>query len=73
MRYANIKKASQKEKQNQTTTANKNYIKNFVRFKKKQKFITKSKQRQIKKKLNNLICISPERISDLSIIKLDNN
>ena len=30
MRYDNIKKASQK----QTTTANKNYIKNFVRFKK---------------------------------------
>ena len=36
MRYANIKKASEDEHQNQTTT-NINYIKNFVRFKKKTK------------------------------------
>ena len=42
MRYANIKKASQDEQQNQTTT-NINYIKNiYVRFK-KQNLITKSK------------------------------
>ena len=41
MRNANIKKASQDEQQNQTTTTNTNYIKNFVRLK-KQNLITKS-------------------------------
>ena len=30
MRYAHIKKASQDEQQNQTTTTNINYIKKFV-------------------------------------------
>ena len=30
MRYANIKKASQDEQQNQTTTTNINYIKSFM-------------------------------------------
>ena len=30
MRYANIKKASQDEQQNQTATTNINYIKNFM-------------------------------------------
>ena len=30
MRYANIKKASQDEQQNQTTTTNINYIKKFM-------------------------------------------
>ena len=42
MRYADIKKASEDERQNQTTTTNINYIKKFVRFK-KQNVITKSK------------------------------
>ena len=41
MRYADIKKASEDERQNQTTT-NSKYIKKFVRFK-KQNLITKSK------------------------------
>ena len=30
MRYADIKKASEEERQNQTTTTNINYIKKFV-------------------------------------------
>ena len=30
MRYANIKKASENERQNQTTTTNINYIKKFM-------------------------------------------
>ena len=30
MRYANIKKASPEDQQNQTTTTNINYIKNFT-------------------------------------------
>ena len=30
MRYAKIKKASQEEQQNQTTTTNINYIKNYM-------------------------------------------
>ena len=34
MRYADIKKASEDERQNQTTTTNINYIKKFVCFKK---------------------------------------
>ena len=42
MRYADIKKAGEDERQNQTTTTNINYIKKFVRFK-KQNLITKSK------------------------------
>ena len=42
MRYADIKKASEDERQNQTTTTNINYIKKFVRFQ-KQNLITKSK------------------------------
>ena len=41
MGYGNIKKASQEEQQNQTTTTNINYIKNFVRCK-KQNLIAKS-------------------------------
>ena len=42
-RYANIKKASQDEQQNQTTTTNINYIKKlYVRFK-KQNLLTMSK------------------------------
>ena len=46
MKHANFKKASQDEQQNQTTTTtttNINYTKKFVRFKKKQKLIKKSK------------------------------
>ena len=42
MRYANIKKASQDEQQNQKTTTNINYIKNFMSVL-KNKTITKSK------------------------------
>ena len=60
MRYADIKKASEDERQNQTTTTNINYIKNFVRFK-KQNLITKSKQRYIKLKINKITCNSPEK------------
>ena len=70
MRYADIKKASQYEQQNQTTT-NINYIKKFVRFKKN--LITKSKQRQIKLQLNKITCNSPDKIWDESIIRLGNN
>ena len=51
MRYASTKKASQDEQQNQTTTTNINFIKNFVRFK-KQNLKTKSKYCQIQLKLN---------------------
>ena len=43
MRYGNIKKASQDEQQNQTTTTtNINYIKKFIYFK-KQNLLMKSK------------------------------
>ena len=45
MRYVNIKKAIQDEQQNQKTTTNINYIKNFVRFK-KQNLITVKTQIQ---------------------------
>ena len=53
MRYADIKNASEDERQNQTTTR-KHYLhqKNYVRFK-KQNLITKSKKCQIKLKINN--------------------
>ena len=73
MRYANIKKVSQDEQQNQTTTTNINYIKKIhVRFK-KQNSITKSKQGQTKLKINKITCNLPEKIWDQSIIKLGNN
>ena len=52
MRYVNIKKASQDEQQNQTATTKINYIKNSMSVLKKQKLIKKSKERQIKLKLN---------------------
>ena len=72
MRYANIKKASRDEQQNQTTTTNYNHIKHFVRFK-KQNLITKSKWRQKKPKLNKITCNLPEKIWDQSIIGPGNN
>ena len=54
MRCANIKKASQAEQQNQTTTKT-NYIKNFISVLKHKNLITKSKERQITDiKQNNL-------------------
>ena len=56
MRYANIKKASQDEQQNQTTTTN-HYIKKILSFLKNKNLITKSKYRQIKLKLNKNIVI----------------
>ena len=71
MRYATIKKAIEAEQQNQTTT-NINYIKNFVRFK-NQNLITKSTYRQIKLKLNKKTYKSPEKIWDQSIITFGNN
>ena len=43
MRYADIKKASEDERQNQTTTTNINYIKKFMSLLKKQNLITKTK------------------------------
>ena len=61
MRYADIKKATEEERQNQTTTTKINYIKKFVRFK-KQNLITKSKWRQIKLKINNITYNSPKRM-----------
>ena len=61
MRYANFKKASSDEQQNQTTT-NINYIKKFyVRFK-KQNLITKSTYRRIILKINIITYKSPEKI-----------
>ena len=58
MRYADIRKVSEDEQQNQTTTTtNINYIKKFVRFK-KQNLITKSKKRHIKLKKT---CNSPKQ------------
>ena len=38
MRYADIKKASEDERQNQTTTTNINYIKNFLTVLKKKTY-----------------------------------
>ena len=43
MRYADIEKTSEDERQNQTTTTNINYIKKFMSVLKKQNLITKSK------------------------------
>ena len=51
MRYANIKKASQDEQQNQTTTTKINYTKKFICVLKKN-LKAKSKNRKIKLKLN---------------------
>ena len=65
MRYANIKKASEDEQQNQTATKN-NCIKSFVRFK-KQNLMTKPTYHQIKLKLNQITYKSPENIWDQSI------
>ena len=73
MRYANIKKASQDEQQNQTTTTNINYIKKLYFHLKNQNSITKSKQRQKKLKLNKLTCNSPEKIWNETKIRLGNN
>ena len=52
MKYANIRKASEDEQQNQTTTTNINYIENIMFVLKKQNFQTKSSWRHIKLKLN---------------------
>ena len=60
MRYADIKKAREDERQNQTTATNINYIQKFVRFK-KQNLITKSKKRQIKLNINKITCDSLEK------------
>ena len=65
MRSAIIKKTSQDELQNQTTTTNINYIQNYVRFKKGS--ITKSKWWHIKVKPNKITRNSLEKICDLRI------
>ena len=52
--YANIKKASQDEQQNQTTTTNISYIKNFLSVLKNKNLITKSTYRQMNLKLNKI-------------------
>ena len=59
MSSAIIKKASKDEQQNQSTT-NINYIKNFMSISKK-KLITKSKWRQIKLQLNKITFTSLEK------------
>ena len=56
MRTAITKRANQDEQQNQTTiTTNFNYIQNFVQLK-KTNLLAKSKECQIKLKLNKIIC-----------------
>ena len=72
MRCAHIKKASQDEQWNQTTTKKISYIKNFMLFQ-KQHLITKSKKSQIKLILGKIIFKSPEKIWDYSIKKFGNN
>ena len=74
MRYADIKKTSEDERQNQTTTTNINYIKKFMSVLKKQNLITKSKYRQIKLKINKITCNSAEKMVICQfIIKPGNN
>ena len=62
MRTAISMRANQDEQQNQTTITNFNYIQNFVQFKKKTNLLTKSKECQIKLKLNKIICTSLGKI-----------
>ena len=54
MRFANIKKASQDEQQNQTVTTNINYIENFVRFKKQNLIKVQIASDKTETKQNNL-------------------
>ena len=61
MRYPDVKKASEDERQNQTTTKNNNYIKKIMSVLRKQNLITKSKQRQIKLKINKIFSNIPEK------------
>ena len=59
MRSAIIKKARQDEQQNLKTTANINYIQNFMSIKKN--LTRKSRGRQIKIKLNKITCTLLEK------------
>ena len=59
MRYADIKKASEDERQNQTTTVNINNIKKFMSVL-KNKLNNKVKIASEKLKTNKITCNSPE-------------
>ena len=72
MRYANNKKASQDEQQNQTTKTNINYIKNFMSVL-KTNLNNKVKIASKKLKLNKITCNSPEKVWDHSKMRLGNN
>ena len=71
MRYANNKKASQDEQQNQTKT-NINYIKDFMSVL-KTNLNNKVEIASKKLKLNKINCISPEKVWDHSKMRLGNN
>ena len=60
MRYTDIKKASEDERQNQTTTTNINYIKKFTSVL-KTKLNNKVKIESEKLKKNKITCNSPEK------------
>ena len=75
MRYADIKKASEGERQNQTTTTNNKYIKklkNLCPFKKKLNNKVKIASDETEK--NKQTCSSPEKmVIHQFIIKLGND
>ena len=56
MRYANIRKASRDEQQNQTTTSNINYIKKLMSV--------------LKTKVNNKVKIASDRTKTVNLKKL---